>query len=98
MADAASHFSRLGEEIRTVANRHRNDVAAAGTTLLDVREVVRTTATEVTQLAEQSASIDDFVELIKRISSQTNLLEIGRASCRERVENLEVPKILETDI
>jgi methyl-accepting chemotaxis protein len=79
MADAASRVAHLGEEIRTVADRHRNDVAAAGTTLLDVREVVRTTATEVTQLAQQSAAIDDFVELIKRISSQTNLLALNAA-------------------
>ena len=37
MSDAASRVARLGEEIRTVADRHRNDVAAAGTTLLDDR-------------------------------------------------------------
>lgn len=79
MSDAASRVARLGEEIRTVADRHRHDVAAAGSTLLDVREVVRTTATEVTQLAEQSAAIDDFVDLIKRISSQTNLLALNAA-------------------
>ena len=79
MADAASHVARLGEEIRTVADRHRNDIAAAGNTLLDVREVVRTTGTEVTQLAEQSTAIDDFVDLIKRISSQTNLLALNAA-------------------
>lgn len=79
MADAASRVSRLGEEIRSVADRHRNDIAAAGNTLLDVREVVRTTGTEVTQLAEQSSAIDDFVDLIKRISSQTNLLALNAA-------------------
>lgn len=79
MADAAARVARLGEEIRTVASRHRGDIAAAGSTLLDVREVVRTTATEVTQLAEQSSSIDDFVDLIKRISSQTNLLALNAA-------------------
>jgi methyl-accepting chemotaxis protein len=79
MSEAAARVARLGEEIRTVADRHRHDIAAAGSTLLDVREVVRTTGTEVTQLAQQSASIDDFVELIKRISSQTNLLALNAA-------------------
>ena len=79
MTEAAASVARLGEEIRTVADRHRGDVAAAGNTLLDVREVVRTTSTEVTQLAEQSAAIDDFVDLIKRISSQTNLLALNAA-------------------
>jgi methyl-accepting chemotaxis protein len=79
MADAAARVARLGEEIRTVADRHRSDIAAAGNTLLDVREVVRTTSTEVTQLAQQSSAIDDFVDLIKRISSQTNLLALNAA-------------------
>ena len=79
MTDAAARVATLGEEIRTVADRHRNDIAAAGITLLDVREVVRTTGTEVTQLAEQSTAIDDFVDLIKRISSQTNLLALNAA-------------------
>src|SRR3989475_8112128 len=32
MADAAARVARLGEEIRTVADRHRNDIAAGGTT------------------------------------------------------------------
>ena len=79
MAEAADRAAQLGEEIRTVAERHRGDVAAAGSALLDVREVVQTTSQQVAQLAELSASIDDFVELIKRISSQTNLLALNAA-------------------
>jgi methyl-accepting chemotaxis protein len=79
MADAAERAAQLGEEIRTVAERHRGDVAAAGSALLDVREVVQTTSKQVAQLAELSASIDDFVDLIKRISSQTNLLALNAA-------------------
>jgi methyl-accepting chemotaxis protein len=79
MGEAAARVARLGEEIRTVADRHRGDVATAGSALLDVREVVQTTSTQVTQLAEQSAAIDDFVDLIKRISSQTNLLALNAA-------------------
>jgi methyl-accepting chemotaxis protein len=79
MAGASERAARLGEEIRSVADRHRGDIAAAGGALLNVREVVETTATQVAQLAEQSAAIDDFVELIKRISSQTNLLALNAA-------------------
>ena len=79
MADAAERSAQLGEEIRTVAERHRGDVAAAGTVLLDVREVVQTTSKQVAQLGELGTSIDDFVELIKRISSQTNLLALNAA-------------------
>src|SRR5690348_9854200 len=79
MGEAADRAAQLGEEIRAVAERHRSDVAAAGSALLDVREVVQTTSQQVAHLAELSASIDDFVELIKRISSQTNLLALNAA-------------------
>jgi len=79
MAELAERSAQLGEEIRTVADRHRGDVAAAGTALLDVREVVQTTSKQITELAGQSAAIDDFVDLIKRISSQTNLLALNAA-------------------
>jgi len=47
--------------------------------LLDVREVVQTTSKQVAQLAQQTAAIDDFVDLIRRISSQTNLLALNAA-------------------
>src|SRR6185312_14186035 len=79
MADAAERAAKLGGEIRTVADRHRGDVATAGTVLLNVREVVQTTSKQISQLGELSVSIDDFVELIKRISSQTNLLALNAA-------------------
>jgi methyl-accepting chemotaxis protein len=79
MAEAAAQVAQLGDEIRTVADRHRGDVAAAGTALLDVREVVQTSSKQVGELSAQSASIDDFVDLIKRISSQTNLLALNAA-------------------
>jgi len=79
MAEAADRTAQLGEEIRGVADRHRGDVAAAGSALLDVREVVQTTSQQIGQLGQLSASIDDFVDLIKRISSQTNLLALNAA-------------------
>ena len=79
MADAAERAAQLGEEIRGVADRNRSDVAAAGSVLFNVREVVQTTSKQVTQLGDLSAAIDDFVELIKRISSQTNLLALNAA-------------------
>ena len=79
MAESAARVAQLGDEIRTVADRHRGDVSAASTVLLDVREVVETTSKQIAQLADQSAAIDDFVDLIKRISSQTNLLALNAA-------------------
>jgi len=79
MAEAADRTAQLGEEIRTVADRHRGDVAAAGKALLDVREVVQTTSRQIGELAQLSTAIDDFVDLIKRISSQTTLLALNAA-------------------
>jgi methyl-accepting chemotaxis protein len=78
-AEAAARVVRLGEEILVVAGRHRTDVDAARSTLLDVRGVVRTSAQQVQALAEQSESITEFIDLIKQISSQTNLLALNAA-------------------
>ncbi len=78
-ARTAEQVVQLGEEIRSVAARHQSDVDAAGRTLLDVREVVRTSAEQVQQLAKLSESITDFIDLIKQISSQTNLLALNAA-------------------
>ncbi len=77
--EAASRVVRVGEDIRRVAAQHRGDVDAARRTLLDVREVVRTSASQVRQLAQLSASITAFIDLIKQISSQTNLLALNAA-------------------
>jgi methyl-accepting chemotaxis protein len=79
MAEAAGRAASLGEEIRTAATRHHGDIQAAGQSLLGVREVVLTTGNQVTRLVDQSAAIDDFVDLIRRISSQTNLLALNAA-------------------
>ncbi len=78
-AEAAARVVRLGEEIRSVAARHRAGVDVAGQTLLDVREVVTTSAREVGELETLSESITEFIDLIKQISSQTNLLALNAA-------------------
>lgn len=78
-AEAAGRVVKLGEEIRTVAAKNLVDVGAAGQTLLDVREVVTTSAKEVAELEALSESITEFIDLIKQISSQTNLLALNAA-------------------
>jgi methyl-accepting chemotaxis protein len=78
-AQAAARVVDLGEKIRGLAAEHRTDVESAGRTLLDVREVVRTSARQVQELARQSETITDFIDLIKQISSQTNLLALNAA-------------------
>jgi methyl-accepting chemotaxis protein len=76
---AAGQVAALGDRIQELAARHRADVAAAGQTLLDVREVVRTSADQVQELARFSEPITAFIDLIKQISSQTNLLALNAA-------------------
>jgi methyl-accepting chemotaxis protein len=78
-AQAASRVGELGGRIQELAARHQADVAAAGQTLLDVKEVVRTSAGQVKELARLSEPITDFIDLIKQISSQTNLLALNAA-------------------
>jgi methyl-accepting chemotaxis protein len=77
--EAANRVVQVGENIRRVAAQHQGDVDAARRALLDVREVVRTSAGQVRQLAQLSASITAFIDLIKQISSQTNLLALNAA-------------------
>jgi methyl-accepting chemotaxis protein len=78
-ATASARMVELGDRIREVAARHRTDVAAAGQTLLDVREVVATSAREVQELSRLSEPITEFIDLIRQISSQTNLLALNAA-------------------
>ncbi len=78
-AEAAIRVGALGGRIQELAARHQADVAAAGQTLLDVKEVVRTSAGQVKELSRLSEPITDFIDLIKQISSQTNLLALNAA-------------------
>jgi methyl-accepting chemotaxis protein len=68
-----------GEEIHRLAARYQRDVAAAGKALLDLGAVVQQSATQVDELDRRSESINDFVDVIKQISSQTNLLALNAA-------------------
>jgi methyl-accepting chemotaxis protein len=78
-AQASARVAELGDRIQELAARHRADVASAGQTLLDVREVVRASADQVQELARLSEPITAFIDLIKQISSQTNLLALNAA-------------------
>jgi methyl-accepting chemotaxis protein len=78
-ATASARMVELGERIRDLAARHRGDVAAAGQTLLSIREVVGTSARQVQELTRLSEPITDFIDLIRQISSQTNLLALNAA-------------------
>src|SRR6266508_4570705 len=83
-AQAAAKVAELGDRIQELAARHRSDVAAAGQSLLDVREVVRMSAGQVQELARSSEPITAFIDLIRQISSQTNLLALNAAIAAAR--------------
>lgn len=78
-AQVAERVADLGAEIHRLAERHQTDIAAAEGSLREVQEVVERSASQATQLEALSTTIDDFVDLIKRISSQTNLLALNAA-------------------
>ena len=78
-AGASARVLELGGRIQQLAARNQADVAAAGQTLLDIREVVGTSARQVQELARLSEPITDFIDLIRQISSQTNLLALNAA-------------------
>jgi methyl-accepting chemotaxis protein len=78
-ATASARVLELGERIQQLAARNQADVAAAGRTLLDIREVVGTSARQVQELSRLSEPITDFIDLIRQISSQTNLLALNAA-------------------
>jgi methyl-accepting chemotaxis protein len=78
-AQASARVAHLGDRIQELAAHHRADVAAAGQTLLDVREVVQTSTRQVQELSRLSEPITAFIDLIKQISSQTNLLALNAA-------------------
>ncbi|HEX6435025.1 MAG TPA: HAMP domain-containing methyl-accepting chemotaxis protein [Gemmatimonadales bacterium] len=78
-ATASTRMVELGDRIRELAARHRGDVASAGQTLLDVQEIVATSARQVQELTRLSEPITAFIDLIRQISSQTNLLALNAA-------------------
>jgi methyl-accepting chemotaxis protein len=76
---ASAKMVELGDRIRELADRHQSDVAAAGQTLLDIQQIVSTSARQVQELTRLSEPITAFIDLIRQISSQTNLLALNAA-------------------
>jgi methyl-accepting chemotaxis protein len=78
-AGASAKMVGLGARIRELAARHQSDVASAGQTLLDIQQIVATSARQVQELTRLSEPITAFIDLIRQISSQTNLLALNAA-------------------
>lgn len=77
--EEATQLDTLGSTVQELAGRHHTDVSTASEALLDVREFVQGTTEQVNDLNRLSESITEFVDLIKQISSQTNLLALNAA-------------------
>jgi methyl-accepting chemotaxis protein len=75
----AERLAELGEEIHRLAAKYQKDVSVSATTLLELGDVVQTSAGQVEELDRLSEAVYDFVELIKTISTQTNLLALNAA-------------------
>jgi methyl-accepting chemotaxis protein len=77
--EEATKLDTLGDMVQQLAGQHHTDVSAASQALLDVREFVQGTTEQVNELNRLSESITEFVDLIKQINSQTNLLALNAA-------------------
>jgi methyl-accepting chemotaxis protein len=76
---AAEQVRSVSGQIGDVAKGKRIDIGRAIGMLLEVREVVRLTSREVTELKRGSDNITAFVETIQGIARQTNLLALNAA-------------------
>lgn len=77
--DAVDRVVRLSEEIKNLAERHREELGGAVRSVLEVREVVERSELEARALAAASVRIDRFVEMISSVARQTNLLALNAA-------------------
>ena len=76
---AAQRAVDLSAMIETLAEAKQQDIGRALTTLLELREVVRSSNRDVGRLAQASHRISDFVGTIQGIARQTNLLALNAA-------------------
>jgi methyl-accepting chemotaxis protein len=78
-AELSRRVAERGQDIHRLAAQHQRDVATAGKALLDLGSIVQQSARQVDALDQRSESINEFVDVIKQISSQTNLLALNAA-------------------
>lgn len=79
IGESSNQVREWGQRIAGLAGEKREDLTRALSVLLEVREAVRTSTAEVTELARASDQIDRFVETIQGIARQTNLLALNAA-------------------
>jgi methyl-accepting chemotaxis protein len=77
MVGGAEEVHALARAIESEAEAKRTDVTRALEILLEVRDIVRQAAAEVSGLTATAAEINDFVISVSRIAEQTNLLALN---------------------
>lgn len=75
----SGRVAELGGEIHRLAETYGSDVSTAGSALVELGNLVQQTASQVEELDRLSEPINEFIDLIKQISSQTNLLALNAA-------------------
>ena len=78
-AQVADRLAEVGTRAQGLTREHGEHVAAVGLAALELSGVVQTSARQVEELDHLSQAIDEFVGLIKQVSSQTNLLALNAA-------------------
>jgi methyl-accepting chemotaxis protein len=77
--EASEQVRSLSAQIGDVAATRQTDIGRAITMLREVREIVHTSGQEVSELQKASGQITAFVETIRGIARQTNLLALNAA-------------------
>ena len=76
---AVAATGAAGGEIRSTANDARSELANAVSTLREAAQVADGSASEIRELQDATAAVDNFATLIGSIASQTNLLALNAA-------------------
>ncbi len=79
IAEQMLDVAREATEVVRLAERNRGEIGLAGDALLEIREVVRESASANTELIGATRHIEDVVQTIRSIADQTNLLALNAA-------------------
>ncbi len=78
-AGAGQRVVAVADAIRRTAETHRDNLAAASDTLLELHQVVERITRSVERLTEAATTVVDFVSLTGQLAAQTELLALNAA-------------------
>ncbi|MFL5581311.1 MAG: methyl-accepting chemotaxis protein [Gemmatimonadaceae bacterium] len=79
VAERAVQVRREADAVVGVVERSREQIGRAGTTLLEVREVVQRSTDASTELVKATGQVGTLVQAISQLAEQTNLLALNAA-------------------